>query len=204
MAQGLKDKLQDFFPVGVGIHSSDISPFLLDHFNRITCQDDMKMKYIHPELERYDFTEADKIAEFASKHSLPMCGHTLLDTLGVPSWIRGRSEAELKDIIKEHITTVMARYDSVVDHWEVANEFVSDLVPEFYRRIEEGNLWREVISDSYEIVKWAFKCAMECRLKLNSPVQLYYGEHSLPHKAKREKTIWLIRKLRSEGIQVEA
>ena len=105
--------------------------------------------------------------------------------------------------MKEHIETVIKKYDYVVDNWEVANEMISDLPGEFYRTEKEDMKWRAVFSDPFEFILWVFQCAQNVLLKINSPADVYYNDYSLPLKEKREKVLELIRILRGNGIRID-
>nr|WP_240768596.1 endo-1,4-beta-xylanase [Olivibacter sp. XZL3] len=79
--ESLKDRYEDYFPIGVAVRPSDLSgetaKLIQAQFNSITAENAMKMGPIHPEENRYFWRDADAIVDFASRHDMKVRGHTL-------------------------------------------------------------------------------------------------------------------------------
>ncbi|MFJ7116771.1 endo-1,4-beta-xylanase, partial [Streptomyces albogriseolus] len=97
-------------------------------FSSVSPENQMKWDYIHPERDRYDFGQADAIVEFARKNRQVVRGHTLLWHSQNPAWLEEGdfTKAELRGILREHITTVVGRYKGKIQQWDVANEIFDD------------------------------------------------------------------------------
>ena len=102
---------------------------LTSDFNHLTAENAMKAADIHPAENTFDWTEADRIADFARQHCMKLTGHALLWHRQAPAWMfKGivakdpASLSTLKARLKAHIDAVVARYADVVDNWDVVNE----------------------------------------------------------------------------------
>ena len=75
----LKEKYKDFFKVGVAVSDKTIEShdaIIKEHFNSITCENEMKYSSVTEQEGIYDFKKADKIVEFAKENNLLVRGHT--------------------------------------------------------------------------------------------------------------------------------
>ena len=133
---------------------------LLREFNAITPENAMKWDTIHPEPDRYDFSQGDTIVEFARHNGLKVRGHTLVWGNQLPQWmLEGKyTREQWIQILHDHITTVVGHYrgannDHTVFAWDVVNESVS----------KEGalfdNFWLQKIGPEY--ITLAFQFAHE-------------------------------------------
>ena len=71
---GLKDALKDKFLIGVALNTrqaagqdSAATKIVQQHFNAIVAENCMKSAEIHPEEDRYDFTQADEFVQFGEE-----------------------------------------------------------------------------------------------------------------------------------------
>ena len=123
--KGLKDYYKDYFAIGVAVTPqslrTDEAKVVLQHFNSLTAENAMKMGPLHPEENRYYWSDADSIVNFAQRHKLKMRGHTLTWHQQTPRWLfRGSAAGTTvsKDVLlrrlKDHITTVVNRYKGKV------------------------------------------------------------------------------------------
>ena len=71
MEDGLYRYYKDYFPIGVAISAESLnnsdSLLINNQFNSITAENAMKMGPIHPEEDRYNWEDADKIVNYAFK-----------------------------------------------------------------------------------------------------------------------------------------
>jgi endo-1,4-beta-xylanase len=97
-------------------------------FSVVTPENEMKWALIHPERERYDFTRADAIVDFARANGMAVHGHTLVWHNQVAPWLAAGYTAgefrrdELLDLLRDHIATVVGRFAGAVAAWDVINE----------------------------------------------------------------------------------
>ncbi|MFE7937612.1 endo-1,4-beta-xylanase [Streptomyces griseoincarnatus] len=136
-------------------------------FSSVSPENQMKWDYIHPERDRYDFEQADAIVEFARKNRQVVRGHTLLWHSQNPAWLEEGdfTKAELRGILREHITKVVGRYKGKIQQWDVANEIFDD---QGNLRTQD-NIWirelgPEIVADAF---RWAHKADPEAKLFFN-------------------------------------
>ena len=99
-------------------------------FNSLTPENDMKWAEVHPEPDVYDFSGADAVVAFARRNHQEVRGHTLLWHSQNPQWVIDASATwtcdEARDVLEDHIRTVVGRYAGKVYEWDVANEIFQD------------------------------------------------------------------------------
>ncbi len=148
----------------------DYARLLAREFNLLTPENAMKFSVVHPERERYDFSEADALLAFAQAHGMQVNGHVLVWHQQLPDWLtQGNfSRDELKTILHEHIRTLVTRYRGRVASWDVAAEAVA----------EDGRprdtFWSRGIGADYLALAfhWAHEADPQARLRYND----YGGE----------------------------
>lgn len=203
-SHGLANVYRDYFPIGVAVNpfaitDSTTAAFILDNFSSMTPENVMKMGEIHPKEFEYNWTEADRIANFARKNNMKLRGHALVWHNQTGNWIfkdedGGKvSKTVLLQRLKNHITTVMGRYKDVIYAWDVVNEAISDNPDEFLRNSE----WYQICGIDY-IIK-AFEYAREA----DPNVQLFYNDYSALKPDKRDKIIKLIGMLQDAGVAID-
>jgi endo-1,4-beta-xylanase len=166
-------------------------------FNSVTPENCMKMSCIHPTVNCFNFEETDRYVKFAQRNRMINVGHTLIFGLMTPKWFfldeKGDeiSKEELIIRMKTHITTVVQRYRKQIKIWEVLNDVL--FVDGSYLK----NRYYKILGEDY--VKYAFQFAREA----NPDAILYYTDAYLSKVKKREKAIAMVKKLQSEGIQID-
>lgn len=124
-------------------------------YNMVTPDFEMKFRPIHPSKNKYDFSGADKIVQFAEKNKQLIRGHTLVWSNEIPNWVTDGhfSKSEMKEILKNHIKTVVGHYKGKIYAWDVVNEAFND----------DGSLrdtlWLRTIGKDY--IELSFKWAHE-------------------------------------------
>ena len=203
----------DYFPIGAAINAWELdntAPALLRDFNHVTCENAMKAQNIHPTEASYDWSEADRIADFARSHGMKMTGHTLLWHRQSPDWMFAGISANdpanlevLKSRLKDHIEALINRYADVVDNWDVVNEVISGRSGKIYRDGSEQSKWYELFG-SEEYIYWAYQYAHDALEAIepgSSVGKLYYNDFSVT--AKVDKILTMCAWLESRGIKVD-
>ena len=116
-------------PVGTAtpyqmLQDAAIAQIVSKEFNLLTASG-MKWVAIHPDSDRYDFTEGDWNVRFAEDHGMQVHGHNLCwnSPAGSPAWLqRVLNRNNARETLTSHITTVMKRYQGRVASWDVVNE----------------------------------------------------------------------------------
>jgi endo-1,4-beta-xylanase len=174
------------------------SAIVARHFGTITSENVLKWALVHPEPNRYDFGPADAYVELGRKYNHKVIGHTLVWHNQTPKWVfEGKDGARadrdtLLARMREHIRTVVGRYRGRVNGWDVCNEVIA----------EDGTMrkspWFEIAGEDY--IAEAFKAAQEA----DPEAELYYNDYNLYKPAKRAAAIALVKKLRAQGLRVDA
>jgi endo-1,4-beta-xylanase len=114
---------------------------LAREFNMLEPEDALKWEVVHPEPQSFDFSQADQIVDFATRHGMKVRGHTLVWHQQTPKWlIEGRfTSRELAEILETHIRTVVGRYRGKIFAWDVVNEAFDELHPGELR----STIWRD-------------------------------------------------------------
>jgi endo-1,4-beta-xylanase len=104
---------------------------LAREFNLVEPEDAMKWEVLRPDAQSFDFTQADRIVDFAARHGMKVRGHTLVWHRQNPKWLtEGKyTSGELAQILEKHIKTVVGHYRGRVFAWDVVNEAFDELHP---------------------------------------------------------------------------
>src|ERR1019366_9034702 len=114
---------------------------LAREFNMLEPEDALKWEVVHPERQTFDFSQADQIVDFASRHGMKVRGHTLVWHRQNPTWLtEGKyTSGELAQILEQHIKTVAGHYRGKIFAWDVVNEAFDELQPGTLG----GTIWRD-------------------------------------------------------------
>ena len=199
----LKDAFADAFLVGAALNRDQIlgeDPATLAlvarQFNAVTAENVMKWEKIHPEEDRFDWTAADALVDFAGAHGMEVAGHVLVWHQQTPDWVFEDADGKpaSRDLLlarmERHIDTVVRRYRGRVQCWEVVNEALD----------EDGSLrrtpWLDIIGEDY------LQRAFEYAHRADPEACLYYNDYNMYKPAKRDGAIRLVQGLLEQGIPV--
>ncbi|TGE06176.1 endo-1,4-beta-xylanase [Hymenobacter fodinae] len=200
----LKEAYKNYFPVGVAVGAKQLkgseAELIKQQFNSITPENAMKMGPIHPEENRYFWTDADAIVDFAQQNKLRVRGHNLLWHEQTPKWLF--KDAQGKQVSKEvllkrlhdHIFTVVKRYKDKIYAWDVVNEAIDDNPNEFLRNSE----WYQICGEDF--IAKAFEYAHEADPK----AVLFYNDYNTERPEKRERVYKLLKKLKDAKVPIDA
>jgi endo-1,4-beta-xylanase len=201
LAEATKDK----FWMGVAVNMQQIngqSPLqaqqIAQEFNAIVAENCMKSGPIHPEENRFNWTDADQFVAFGEKNSQMVTGHCLIWHSQAPKWFfvdengNDVSPEILKERMKTHIYAVMGRYKGRVKGWDVVNE-----------AIEDNGAYRQ--SKFYKIlgkdfIRYAFEFAHEA----DPNAELYYNDYSMEIPAKSDAVVKMVKELKAAGCRIDA
>lgn len=201
----LREAYRTHFLIGTSVNTdnyadenSEDARLIKTHFNVLTPENIMKWDALQPRPGQFDFRAADRLVEFARKNQLYLVGHTLVWHSQTPAWVfAGEDGAPLtREILlgrmRDHITTVMTRYQGRVQAWDVLNEALN----------EDGTLrdtpWRRIIGDDY--IEKAFEYARAA----DPAAHLYYNDYRLEVTAKRAGAIAIVKRLQAAGQRIDA
>ncbi|HEY5345074.1 MAG TPA: endo-1,4-beta-xylanase, partial [Verrucomicrobiae bacterium] len=199
----LKEAFKNDFLIGAALipaqfcESNPVEAALVKaQFNSISPENVLKWEIIHPEPGQYDFTLADRYVEFGVTNKMFIIGHNLIWHSQTPDWVfrddQGNyvDRATLLARMREHIFTVVGRYQGKISGWDVVNEALN----------EDGTLrdspWRKIIGDDYIAKAFEFAHAAD------PPAELYYNDFSLENESKQAGAVELIKKLQAAGVKI--
>jgi endo-1,4-beta-xylanase len=137
---------------------------LAREFNIVTPENAMKFEFVHPERDRYDFSQVDALVAFAQANNLQVRGHPLVWHHSLPRWLWMNetkfTRDELMAILRDHIKTVVGRYRGQIVAWDVVSEALNrdgSLRDTIWLR----NIGPEYIDLAYQ---WAHEADPEARL----------------------------------------
>ena len=128
------------FPIGVAVNAGSETNSLLNsstsaqqqaivlaHFNQLTAGNIMKMSYLHPAENTYNFVQADALLAFAQANGLSLHGHTFIwhSDYQVPSWMKNYS-GDWSAMLKAHVQTIAAHFAGKLPSWDVVNEALAE------------------------------------------------------------------------------
>lgn len=201
----LKDILGKYFLVGVAVdhlmpRGSDpkAEELVKTQFNQVVAENCMKGEVIHPEVNRYDWTEADQLADWAEKNGKALIGHCLVWHSQPPRWMFTDSKGNtvsrevLIGRMYSHIMTVVSHYKGRVKGWDVVNEAFND----------DGSFrespYYKIIGPEY--IELAFQFAHEA----DPDAELYINDYSTSLPAKRNAICNMVRRLKEKGLRIDA
>ena len=200
----LKDAFKGDFHLGAALSADQLSGREPDalavvdkHFNSITPENILKWEEVHPQPSRYNFELPDRYVAFGEKHKMHIIGHTLVWHNQTPAWVfqddRGKAadRETLLNRMRDHIHTVVGRYQGRIHGWDVVNEAILD--DGSFRKSK----WFNVIGEDY--VAKAFEFARQA----DPSAELYYNEYDYERRPKAEGVIRLIKNLQEKGVRVD-
>ena len=200
--EGLKSYYTSYFPVGVAVSARNLSgqsaEFILKNFNSLTPENAMKMGPIHPEENRYFWTDADSIVNFAQHHNLKVRGHNLCWHEQAPNWMFKNADGSqvtkefLFKRLKDHIYTVVKRYKGKIYVWDVVNEAIDDDSTKYLRNSE----WYKICGEDF-IIK-AFEYAHEA----DPDAKLFYNDYNTERPEKTERVYRLVKSLVDKKVPI--
>ena len=170
------------------------SRLLTQNFNGVTPENAMKWEVIHPEPDVYDFSQADAIVEFAIENDLKVRGHTLVWGNQLPDWVKqgNYSREQWIEILRQHITTIVGRYNGQVYAWDVVNEAVAEDGSLF------NNFWLQVIGPDYIPLAFEFAHAAD------PDALLFYNDNGGEgSNAKSDGIYRLVQGLKEQGVPID-
>ena len=199
----LKETFRNHFLIGAALNESQFTErnaaeaaLIKKQFNSITPENVMKWRWIHPELDRFEFGPADRYVEFGEKNGMSVIGHALIWHEQTPRWVFEDNNGDpatretLLARMSNHIHSVVGRYKGRVKGWDVVNEALN----------EDGSLrqtpWLKIIGEDYLVKAFEFAHAADPN------AELYYNDFGNEDEPKRIGTIALLKKLNAAGAHI--
>ncbi len=167
-------------------------------FTTIVAENCMKPQPIHPEENRYNWDDADKLVAFGEKNKQVVTGHCLMWHSQIGRWMfldgegKDVSPEVLKERMRQHIYTVVGRYKGRVKGWDVVNEAFEDNGK--YR----NSKFYQILGKDF--IKYAFQFAHEA----DPNAELYYNDYNVENPAKCDGIVGLVKELKAAGCRIDA
>ena len=203
--KGVKDAFEGKFYIGTALNEAEIRgldttgvELVKTHFNSIVAENCMKNEEIHPAEDVWNFELADKFVEFGEANGMFIIGHCLVWHSQLAKWFAYDENGEyvtpevLKQRMKDHITTIMTRYNGRIHGYDVVNEAI----------VEDGSYRKspfyEILGE--EFIPWAFECAHAA----DPDAELYLNDYGMNVPGRRDAYVKLINQLKERGLRIDA
>jgi endo-1,4-beta-xylanase len=138
-------------------------------FSSITAENVMKWEVVEPERGRLDFSAADELLAAAQRNGQQVRGHTLVWHNQLPAWLTQGVDsgaidaAELRGILRKHITDEVRHFRGRIYQWDVANEVIDD------NGVLRDTVWLRELGPGYiaDAFRWAHQADPKAKLFLN-------------------------------------
>lgn len=202
----LKDTYKDKFMIGVAVNPRNItdpmqSALVCREFNSMTSENDMKPQPTEPAQGKFNWTGADRVANFARQNGIKLRGHCLVWHNQIGDWIytdkNGQevSKKELLKRIRKHITTIVKRYKDVVYCWDVVNEAITD-DPHAENYFRQSRLYK-IAGDDF--IREAFRAAR----KADKKALLFYNDYNECDPVKSRRIAEMVYKMKADGVPID-
>jgi endo-1,4-beta-xylanase len=207
--KGLKDIAS---PCGIGIGGVEPSSKLLnreDYFNLLSRECSiltiglaLKWDRVRPAANEYDFSAADNLLAWASSHGMQARGHTLVWHNALPRWFSEINRSNARELLVEHISTVVGHNKGKISSWDVVNEVVDQ---EASTRSDglRSKPWLDLIGPEY--LDLAFRTAAQADANAQLVLNQNGIEHdNATHEKRRALVLGLLQKLREKDVPIHA
>jgi endo-1,4-beta-xylanase len=167
-------------------------------FSSITAENVMKWEVVEPVRGQLDFSAADELMAAARRNGQQVRGHTLLWHNQLPAWLTQGVDsgeidaAELRGILRDHVTAEVRHFRGRIYQWDVANEVIDD------NGQLRDTLWLRELGPGYlaDVFRWAHKADPKAKLFLND-----YNVEGIS--AKSDAYLALVKDLLAQGVPVQ-
>lgn len=163
-------------------------------FNMVTAENEMKIDATEPNQNQFNFTNGDRVFNWAVQNGKRVRGHTLAWHSQQPGWMQGLSGTALRNAMINHINGVLAHYRGRMAYWDVVNEAFADGSSGARRDSNlqrTGNDWIEV----------AFRTARGA----DPTTKLCYNDYNIEdwNAAKTQGVFRMVQDFRSRGVPID-
>jgi endo-1,4-beta-xylanase len=169
-------------------------------YSMIADGNDLKFAdLLRPTPDTYNFGPGDIALDWAHKNNLVFRGHCLLWWNVLPKWFQSYvTHTNAKQVMIDHITTVVKHYAGSVYSWDVVNEAIyNDNRPDGLRR----KPWLDPIGPEY--IDIAFHAAAAADPKARLILNECYIEHDTPEEiGRRAALLALATRLKTANVPI--
>jgi endo-1,4-beta-xylanase len=164
----------------------------------VVPENDMKWQVINQGAPgKDDYGPADTIAGFAVENGMVLRGHNVLWYYRTPWWFfKLPTRAAQERALRDHVTTLVARYRGIVHSWDVVNEPLEPM--------DGSHNWlRQALGSGY--VDLAYHLARQADPRARLVVNEHDIEFDSPaHETRRRMLVELLQRMQKAGTPVDA
>jgi len=186
------------------LSDATLSQIASTQFSLFTPENEMKWQVVEPQQGIFDWTGADNLVNFAEANNARVRGHTLVWHNQLPNWLTQGvasgtiSNAQLLDLLHQHITTEVSRYRGRIWQWDVVNEMFTDSNPS---QINPNDFWISHLGPG--IIAQAFLWARAA----DPNVLLCYNDYNIAGEdgsnAKFTAAFTMVQNLLAQGVPID-
>ena len=186
---------------GRTIVDSELVALVRRHCRSVTPEVEWKWAAVERAKGVFDFTDADRIATFATANAMALRGHALVWHASIPDWampllVPGASWSLVGDFMAQ----MVGRYGSSVEQWDVVNEPIEP---------QDGFGGRRVSPFYAAFGRHYVERALEDARSLAPKAKLFINEYGLEyntpaHAARRAAMLELVRSVKRAGVPLDA
>jgi endo-1,4-beta-xylanase len=175
---------------------------IAEQYGILVPETELKWRALRPSQDQFDFRQSDALFSFADAHHLQVRGHTLVWHNAMPDWLKSESRPlDVRQLLIDHIHTVVGRYRGRVHSWDVVNEAIlpNDAQQDGLRK----SFWFERIGPDY--IELAYRTAREA----DPHVRLTYNDYDIEYdnpeqSARRASVLALLHRLQQRNAPIDA
>src|SRR4051794_28955895 len=163
-------------------------------FDMVTPENEMKPDATEPNQNQFNFTNGDRVYNWATSNGKRVRGHTLAWHNQQPGWMQSMSGTALRNAMINHINGVMAHYKGKIYSWDVVNEAFSDNGDGSRR---DSNLQRT----GNDWIEAAFRAARSA----DPGARLCYNDYNIDNasSAKTQAVLAMVRDFKTRGVPID-
>jgi endo-1,4-beta-xylanase len=163
-------------------------------FDMVTAENEMKLDATEPNQNQFNYTNGDRVANWATSNGKRVRGHTLAWHSQQPGWMQNMSGSTLRNAMLNHVTQVATHYKGKIYSWDVVNEAFSD-ANDGSRR--DSNLQRT----GNDWIEAAFRAARSA----DSGAKLCYNDYNIDNlsSGKTQGVLSMVRDFKSRGVPID-
>ena len=179
-----------------------LASFIAANFSMLTPGNQLKWIMTQRVPDKYDFTDADWMVNFAEVHEMKVHGHNLCCNGGNPGWFaKTLTKQNAEKYLTDHIQTVAGRYKGRIDSWDVVNEPIA-----IWMKGPDGLFkgpWLDLLGPEY--IDIAFHTTASVDPKALRVLNVHHVESNIPSDQQtRVATMTLLRSLLSRKVPIQA
>jgi endo-1,4-beta-xylanase len=163
-------------------------------FGMITAENEMKPDATEPNRNQFNYSNGDRIYNWAVQNGKKVRGHTLAWHNQQPGWMQSLSGSDLRSAMRNHITNVMTHYKGKLYSWDVVNEAFAD-------GNSGGRRSSNLQSTGNDWIEDAFKTARAA----DPNVKLCYNDYNIDlwSWAKTQGVYNMVKDFKSRGVPID-